>query len=198
VDRRTDARDAGRVGHGKVIAALDRHRGVDLDLAAFVHLERAVEDDFDRDAFDLANGRDDALAVHGVYARNGHIAELRRAVDPDQVDRAEDGARLPDRARDLAERPGTLRQPHPHRDAVGRRWLHRRIGTGPAAGGGRAHVRFTWMGVGEKRDYRAKRAQISPRAVTWGFLCAWRSRRVKPPREPGRCAPSPTLRIRGS
>ena len=85
-----------------------------------VHLERAVKDSLDRDALDLADGRDDSLAVRGVDTRGGHVAQLDPVLDADEVDLAEDRARPSDRARDLAEGPGTLRQPHPHRDAEGR------------------------------------------------------------------------------
>jgi hypothetical protein len=39
-----------------------------------VHLERAVEDFLDCDAFHFADGREDALAVRGVDARHCHVA----------------------------------------------------------------------------------------------------------------------------
>jgi hypothetical protein len=41
-DRLADARDAGRVGHGEVVAGLDRDLVVLLDLAADVQEQRAV------------------------------------------------------------------------------------------------------------------------------------------------------------
>ena len=53
---RAHAGDARRVRHREVVAVADRHAGQDLDLAAVVHVERAVADREDLDAVDVVDG----------------------------------------------------------------------------------------------------------------------------------------------
>ena len=69
--------------------------GVDLDLAALVHQERAVGDAVDRDAVERPHRVDDALAVRGVDAGDGHVAHDAALVDAHEVDRAEHRALAP-------------------------------------------------------------------------------------------------------
>jgi hypothetical protein len=112
--------DAGRVGHGEVVAGLERDGAVHRDLSVQVQLERPVGDGLDADALELLDRADDRLAVRRVHARDGHVAHHPAAVDAHEVDRAEDAALRADRARDESERARPLRQPDAHRDAVGR------------------------------------------------------------------------------
>jgi hypothetical protein len=59
----------GRVGHGEVVAGLDRDLRADLDLAALVEQERPVGDVVHRDVPERRHGGHHALAVGGVHAR---------------------------------------------------------------------------------------------------------------------------------
>ena len=97
-DRLADARHAGRVRHREVVAGLDRHLRLHLDLAAEVHQERAVGDVLDLDALDAANALDDPLEVLGVGRVDRDVAHLDALLDADEVDRAERAAGLADRA----------------------------------------------------------------------------------------------------
>ena len=119
-DRAADAGDPRRVGHREVVARLDRDGPVDLDLAAEVHQEGAVGDALDADVGDGADRLDHALAVLGVDAGDGDVADLGPALDAHEVDRPEDRARLADRDRHLPERARALREARADRDAVGR------------------------------------------------------------------------------
>src|SRR5690606_29248464 len=53
-DRHGDPGDAGRVGHGQLVAVAQRHLRLHLDLAAEMHEEGAVADLVDAHALDLA------------------------------------------------------------------------------------------------------------------------------------------------
>ena len=104
------ARDAGRVGHREVVAGLDRDLAVDLDLAALVHQERAVGDARRPSTPSSALHRvDDALAVRGVDAGDGHVARDAALVDAHEVDRAEDRALVPIASATAANAPGSWR-----------------------------------------------------------------------------------------
>ena len=99
-----DARDAGGVRHREVVARLDRHLRLHLDLAAEVHQERAIRDVLDLDAVDPANALDDPLEVLRVGCVDRDVADLDALLDADEVDRAERAAGLADRAREPPER----------------------------------------------------------------------------------------------
>ena len=123
VDRVADARNARGVGHREVVARLHRDVPVDVDLAALMHLEGSVQDALHRDAVDLADRVDDALAVRRIDARDGDLADLHALLDLHQVDRAEDRPGVPDGRRHLAERACPRRKARADDDAVGRRRL---------------------------------------------------------------------------
>ena len=116
-------RHPGRVGHRKIVAGLDRHLRVDLDLAALVHQERAVRDAVDADALQLAHRLDDRLGVRGVHARDRHVADDLLGLHPHEVDRAEHRLGVRDRTRDPGERTALLRHVQAHREAIGGRGL---------------------------------------------------------------------------
>ena len=120
VDGHRDTADAGRIGHREVVARLQRQLGVDLDLAALVHEERAVGDAVDLHAVEVADRSHDRLGVLGVPARHRHVADDHVALDADEVDRPEHRVGVGDRVRHARERIALLRQVQPHREAVGR------------------------------------------------------------------------------
>ena len=104
-----DARDAGRVGHREVVARLQRGLRHHLELAAQVEQERPVGDVLDLDPGERAHRLDDACDVRVVGGEHGHVADLLAVLDPDEVDRAEQAARVADRASPAARRhPGWL------------------------------------------------------------------------------------------
>jgi len=70
-----------------------------------VEQEGAVGDLLDVDSVQRADGLDDSLDVCLVVREHGDVADLHAALDPDEVDRAEQAACLADRARQPRERP---------------------------------------------------------------------------------------------
>ena len=125
-DRLADARDAGRVGHREVVAGLQRRLGSDLELAAEVEQERPVGDVLDLDPVSRADRLDDPLDVRLVVGEHGDVAHLLAALDPDQVDRAEQPAGLADRARQPRERSRLVVEVDAQRGAEGRGRVHSR------------------------------------------------------------------------
>ena len=81
-------------------------RGANLDLAAEVGEEDAVGDVDDLDAVDRTDGVDDRLEVLLVVGEDVDVADLRRSFDADEVDRAEQAARLADRRGEPREGAG--------------------------------------------------------------------------------------------
>ena len=85
---------------------LQRH----LDLAAEVEEERAVGDVDHLDAGHLVDGRGDRVHVLRVVGEHGDVADLRAALDPHEVDRAEQAARVADRLGEPGKRAGLVLQ----------------------------------------------------------------------------------------
>jgi hypothetical protein len=96
-DRARDPRDARRVDHREVFAGLQRLAGLNLELAAEVGEEDAVRDVDDLDPLDGGDRGDDRVEVLLVVGEDVDVANLRRSLDPDEVDRAEQAARVADR-----------------------------------------------------------------------------------------------------
>ena len=94
--------------HREIVARLDRHLAAHLDLAAEVHQERPVGDAFDLDPVDRPHSFDDLLEMLGAGRVDRDVADLRRAFDADEVDRAERTARVADRLRESCERAWTV------------------------------------------------------------------------------------------
>jgi hypothetical protein len=124
-----NARHAGGVSHREVVAGLERQLGVDLDLAALVHEERAIGNAVDRHALEGAHRAHDPLGVAGVHAGDRHVADDIVRFHAHEVDRPEHRLRLGDGVRDPRERAALLGHVQAHREAIG--------GRGPAAAGGR-------------------------------------------------------------
>ena len=108
VDRHADAGDAGRVGHGEVVAGLQRVLVVLLDLAADVHAQRAVGGVDDVGALDLVDGGDDLGAVLVAGGVDGDVAQRVAAGEADEVDGADRAADVADGARDLPQHAGAV------------------------------------------------------------------------------------------
>jgi hypothetical protein len=115
-DRAAHAGDAGRVGHGEVVARAQRVLVVLLDLAADVHQERAVGRVENLGALDRVDGLDDRVRVIGAGGVDRHVAQRVLVVDRDQVDRPDRPTRLADRRRDAAEHPRPVVDPHPQEE----------------------------------------------------------------------------------
>ena len=81
VDRRADARDAGRVGAAEVVAGADRGLLRVLDLAADVHLERAVGDVDRAGAVDQVDRVADLLRVVLARGLDRDVAQRVPALD---------------------------------------------------------------------------------------------------------------------
>ena len=118
------------VGHRQVVAGLERHLRLDLELAAEVQQEGAVADLADGDALDVAQRLDDLLGVVGVRGRAGDVDG--EAVGPglDDVDRRHHAAGGAHGVADPADRRGITVGGEPHGDRV------RREGDQPARTGG--------------------------------------------------------------
>ena len=111
-DRAGDARDAGRVRHREVLARLERHAGPNLDLAAEVGEERPVGDVHDLHSVHRMNSFDDRVEVLLVVGEHGDVADLRRPLDADEVDRAEEAAGLADGGCEPGEGAGVVLDAH--------------------------------------------------------------------------------------
>jgi hypothetical protein len=120
-DCAADARDARRVGHREVVARLQRHLRDDLELAAEVEQEGAVGDVLDLDPVEGAHRLDDAGEVRFIVGEHGDVADLLAALDPDEVDRAEQAAGFGDRRRKPGERSRPVLQVDAERRAERRR-----------------------------------------------------------------------------
>src|SRR4029079_11220493 len=116
-DCERDPRHARRVGHREVVASLQRRLERDLDLAAQMHEEGTVGDVQDLDARDPAHRGGDLLHVPGVACEHGDVADLGSTLDLDQVDRAEETARVADRLGQPPERSGAVLQADAQRGA---------------------------------------------------------------------------------
>ncbi len=120
MDVHADAGDAGCVGHREVVARLQRVLVVDLDLAAAVHLHRAVDVVEHAGATGRADRSQDplpVLAVGGVDRELAHPLALWPGAG-NEVDALQLPARLGDRGRQLSERLLPRVELDPDRDAV--------------------------------------------------------------------------------
>jgi hypothetical protein len=61
--------------------------------------------------------------MRGVGREHRHVADLRSALDADEVDRAEQTAGLADRLRETGERAGLVLEPDAQRRAEGSGWM---------------------------------------------------------------------------
>ncbi len=111
-DRPRYAGDTGGVRHRQVLARLDRDARPHLELPAEMEQEGAVGDVDDLDALDLADGVDDQVEVVLVVGEDRDVADLRRLLDADEVDRSERAARFADRRRQARERAGPVVDAH--------------------------------------------------------------------------------------
>jgi hypothetical protein len=116
---REQTRDAGRVRHREVVAGLHRHVRVHVDLAAEVHQERPVGGVLDRDAVHRLHRLHDRVGVLRVRRLEGDVADLRAAVDADEVDRVEQAAGVADRGGEVGEGPGAVLEADADGDAEG-------------------------------------------------------------------------------
>ena len=107
-DRGADARHTRRVRHREVVPRLQRRLRRHLDLAAFMQVEGAVRDVLDLDAGERADGVEDRLEVRRIGCEDGDVADLRAALDADEVDRVEQAARVADRLGQPGERAGPV------------------------------------------------------------------------------------------
>ena len=119
---------------------------LDDDLAAAVHEEGAVRDALDRDALERLDRRHHGLAVGDVGAGDGHVAHGAPVLDAHEVDRAEDRARVADRAGDPRERPRGVGQLHADGDAVGGRRLRAGAHSAPRILGATCFLRLMTPG----------------------------------------------------
>jgi hypothetical protein len=119
-DRARDAADAGRVDHREVVPGVQRVPRMNLELAAEVGEEDTVRDVDDLHALDGADGGDNGVEVPLVVGEDVDVADLRRALDADEVDRAEQAAGLADRRREAGERARMVLDPDADRGAEGR------------------------------------------------------------------------------
>jgi hypothetical protein len=105
-DLGADARDPRGVGHREVVAGLQWVLVVLLDLAAAVHLERAVRVVDDPGAADRADRAEDLLPVLGATGVDGELADplALGAGAGDEVDALQAASGLGDRGREPAER----------------------------------------------------------------------------------------------
>ena len=120
-DRAAGARDAGRVRHREVVGRLERDLGRDLELAAAVEQQRPVGDLLDFDAVLRAHRLRDAGDVLLVDREDRHVADLLAVLEPDEVDRVEEPARLADRAGHPRERARAVVEMHAEGGAERRR-----------------------------------------------------------------------------
>jgi hypothetical protein len=120
-DRETDPGHPGRVGHREVVAGLQGHGRVHLELALQMHQERAVRHPVHVHTVDTLDRVADPIGVlrpAGV-GRDVHRDRVGRGLH--EVHRGDRAARLPDRGGDPPDRAGVVsRQQQPHRDRVGR------------------------------------------------------------------------------
>ena len=120
VDVHADAGDAGRVGHREVVARLHRVLVVHVDLAAAVHLHRAVDVVEHPGAAGRADRAQDllpVLAVGGVDRELAHPLALAAGAGH-EVDALQLPARLGDRRGQFAQRLLPRIELDPDRDAV--------------------------------------------------------------------------------
>ena len=120
-DRRADARHAGRVGHAEVVAGADRELVALLDLAADVHLERAVGDLDQLRALDLVDGLADLRRVLLARGLDRDVAQRVAALDRHQVYGADAPAGFADGGGDQAEHAGPVVDLHAEDDRILRR-----------------------------------------------------------------------------
>lgn len=79
--------------------------------------EDAVGDVDDLDPVDGMDSREDRVEVLLVVREDGDVADLRRSVDPNEIDRAEQAARLADRGGQARERARPVLDPDSDRRA---------------------------------------------------------------------------------
>jgi hypothetical protein len=71
----------------------------------------------DLDSLDRANGRDDCVKVRLVVGEDVDVANFRRTLDPDEIDRAEQSAGLADCGCQAGEGAGMILDPDADRCA---------------------------------------------------------------------------------
>ena len=111
----------GRVGHREVVAVLQRHLRVDLDLAADVEQEGPVADLVDLDAVDGVDRLLELVGVVGVAGRAGDVEDQPLPGGVDHVDRGDHAAGRGDRGRHRPDDPVVGRRVQAHGDRVRRR-----------------------------------------------------------------------------
>ena len=103
MDRHADAGDAGRVGHRQVVAIAHRRQRDDFDLAALVHLERAVVRLDQLHTGDALGELDDLAGVRLVAAVDDDLVGDGRAMRLEAVDTGDVAADVADLGRQAAE-----------------------------------------------------------------------------------------------
>jgi hypothetical protein len=153
-DGMRDACDTRRVDHREVVPRLQRQTRAHLELAPEVGEEDTVGDLDHLDAVDRPDGGDDLVKMLLVVSQDVDIADLRRTLDPDEVDRAEQAAGLADRRGQAGEGPGNVLDAHADRGAERCRRMHGRRVFREARRDVRIHYGFA-IRVIERRGHAA-------------------------------------------
>ena len=122
VDRHAHPSNAGRVGHRQIVAVAHRCERDDFDLAALVHLERAVVRLDQLHAVDALGELDDLAGVRLVAAIHDDFVGDGRAVGFEPVDTDDVASDVADLGRQATEYPGGVVHANAQGDREGRSW----------------------------------------------------------------------------